>query len=60
MLPSLLILDDFISDPLAARNAALALDYDPQNKHGNYPGHISTRPLDIQGLDERICIAGSP
>jgi hypothetical protein len=30
MLPSLLILDNFISDPVAARNAALALDYDPQ------------------------------
>ena len=54
MLPSLLILDDFIADPLAARNAALALDYDPDNKHGNYPGHISTRPLEIQGLNDRI------
>ena len=54
MLPSLLILDDFIADPVAARNAALALDYDPDNKHGNYPGHISTKPLDIQGLDTRI------
>lgn len=55
MLPSLLVLDDFIADPRAARSAALALDYDPDNKHGNYPGHISTMPLDIQGLGERIC-----
>ncbi|OAO01912.1 DUF6445 family protein [Parasphingorhabdus sp.] len=55
MLPSLLVLDDFIADPRAARSAALALDYDPDNKHGNYPGHISTKPLDIQGLGERIC-----
>ena len=54
MLPSLLIIDDFISDPMAARNAALGLDYDPDNKHGNYPGHISTKPLDIQGLDDRV------
>jgi len=54
MLPSLLILDDFIADPMAARDAALALDYDPGNKHGNYPGHISTKPLEIQGLHERI------
>ncbi|WP_229955965.1 DUF6445 family protein [Parasphingorhabdus litoris] len=54
MLPSLLIIDDFLSDPLAARKAALALDYDPNNKHGNYPGHISTQPLEIQGLDERV------
>ena len=54
MLPSLLIIDDFIADPIAARNAALALNYDPDNKHGNYPGHISTKSLDIQGLNERV------
>lgn len=54
MLPSLLILDDFLSDPLAARRAALALDYDASFKRGNYPGHISTTPLAIQGLDARI------
>lgn len=54
MLPSLLIIDDFLSDPLAARKAALALDYDPSYKRGNYPGHISTTPLDIQGLDTRV------
>ena len=54
MLPSLLIIDDFLSDPIAARQAALALDYDPDNKHGNYPGHISTNPLEVQGLEARI------
>ncbi len=54
MLPSLLILDDFLSDPLTARRAALALDYDASFKRGNYPGHISTTPLAIQGLDARI------
>lgn len=54
MLPSLLIIDDFLSDPLAARQAALALDYDAAFKRGNYPGHISTSPLDIQGLDDRV------
>lgn len=54
MLPSLLIIDDFLSDPLAARKAALALDYDPAYKRGNYPGHVSTTPLDIQGLDARV------
>ncbi|WP_417621915.1 DUF6445 family protein [Parasphingorhabdus sp.] len=54
MLPSLLIIDDFLAEPMVARNAALALDYDPENKHGNYPGHISTSPLAIQGLNERI------
>ncbi|MEO0440935.1 MAG: DUF6445 family protein [Pseudomonadota bacterium] len=54
MLPSLLVIDDFLADPMAARRAALALDYDPDNKHGNYPGHISTDPLVVEGLDERV------
>lgn len=54
MLPSLLVIDDFLADPMAARRASLALDYDPDNKHGNYPGHISTEPLVVEGLDERI------
>ncbi|MEH6756017.1 MAG: DUF6445 family protein [Parasphingorhabdus sp.] len=54
MLPSLLIIDDFLCDPMLARKAALALDYDPNYKQGNYPGHISTTALYIQGLDERV------
>lgn len=61
MLPSLLIIDDFLADPHAARRAALALDYDPANKRGNYPGHISTAPLVIQGLEESVArIIGVP
>ena len=51
---SFLIVDDFLSDPLAARRAALALDYDPAFKDGNYPGLVSTRPLPIPGLDEAV------
>ena len=47
MLPSLIIIDDFLSDPLGFRRKALALDYDPKRKHGNYPGLISTAPLPI-------------
>ena len=39
---SFLIVDDFLADPLAARRAALALDYDPAFKDGNYPGLLST------------------
>ncbi|GJL94501.1 MAG: hypothetical protein DHS20C05_09060 [Hyphococcus sp.] len=54
MLPSVMIIDDFLSDPSAAREQALALDYDPQNKRGKYPGHISTEPLNIKGLSERV------
>ena len=47
MLPSLLIIDDFLADPMMARNAALALSYDPAKKFGNYPGLDSTAPLEI-------------
>lgn len=54
MLPSLLVIDDFLADPMAARRVALALNYDPDNKHGNYPGHISTRPLVVEDLNEHI------
>lgn len=60
-LPSLIILDDFIADPHLARKKALALDYDPAFKEGNYPGLLSTQPLDIPGLDEAISgIIGAP
>jgi Family of unknown function (DUF6445) len=53
-LPSLLIIDDFLTDPHLARNTALGLDYDPAFKDGNYPGLLSTRPLPIAGLDEEV------
>ncbi len=52
--PSLIIVDDFLADPLAAREAALALDYDPAFKNGNYPGLLSTRPLAVSGLDVAV------
>ena len=51
-LPSLIIIDDFLADPMLARSKALALDYDPEFKDGNYPGLLSTQPLPIPGLDE--------
>ena len=53
-LPSLLIIDDFLTDPHLARNAALGLDYNPEYKDGNYPGLLSTRPLPITGLDAQV------
>lgn len=52
MPPSLIIIDDFLSDPHAFRAQALGLDYDPRFKKGNYPGLLSTQPLPITGLDE--------
>lgn len=53
-LPSLLIIDDFLTDPHVARTKALALDYDPTLKDGNYPGVLSAQPLFIPGLDEAV------
>lgn len=53
-LPSILIIDDFLNDPLVARQKALALDYDPALKIGNYPGILSAQPLPIPGLDEAV------
>ncbi|MBC2776319.1 DUF6445 family protein [Parasphingopyxis marina] len=61
MLPSLIVLDDFLADPHAARRRALALDYDPKFKRGNYPGLLSTNPLPIQGLEASVSkIVGRP
>lgn len=54
MLPSLLIVDDFLKDPWAARRAALALDYDPARQHGNFPGLNSSTPLDTAAIDAAV------
>lgn len=53
-LPSLLIIDDFLTDPQAARGRALALDYDVSLKNGNYPGTLSSEALPIAGLDDAV------
>jgi len=61
MLPSFMIVDNFLRDPLAVRRMALALDYDPAFKQGNYPGLLSTRPLPIEGLDAAVSrLIGAP
>lgn len=54
MLPALIVIDDFLADPRKAREKALSLEYDPANKHGNYPGLLSIETLPIEGLDARI------
>lgn len=54
MLPTFLMIDDFLANPDAARAAALKLAYDPANKHGNYPGLLSDRPLVIPGLEDAV------
>lgn len=54
MLPSLLIIDDFLADPWAARRAALGLNYDPARQHGNFPGLNSSTPLDTAAIDAAV------
>ena len=54
MLPSLTIIDDFLSDPWAARRAALALDYAPPGTGGNYPGRDSTTALPMDGINASV------
>jgi hypothetical protein len=54
LLPSLLIVDDFLKDPWAARRAALALEYDPARQYGNFPGLNSSTPLGTAALDAAV------
>jgi len=54
VLPSLLIVDDFLKDPWAARRAALGLEFDPARQHGNFPGLNSSEPLDTAGIDAAV------
>lgn len=54
MPPALIIIDDFLSDPHGFRRKALALEYDPALKNGNYPGLLSSEALPIAGLHEAV------
>jgi len=54
VLPSLLIVDDFLKDPWAARRAALGLDYDPAKQHGNFPGLNSSTALDTGAINAAV------
>jgi hypothetical protein len=54
LLPALLIVDDFLTDPYAVRRAALGLGYDPAAQHGNFPGLNSTRRLDTAPIDAAV------
>lgn len=56
---SLIIVDDFLQDPLALREAALTLDYPPQD--AMFAGRNSTQRLSISGLAEEVSrLAGEP
>jgi hypothetical protein len=54
VLPSLLIIDDFLKDPWSARRAALALEYDPAKQYGNFPGLNSSAPLETAAIDNAV------
>ena len=54
MLPALTIIDDFLSDPWAARRAALALEYAPPGTGGNYPGRDTTGALPVDAIDASV------
>jgi hypothetical protein len=49
---SLIVVDDFLDDPYALRDAALRLDY-PDVK-GTYPGRNSTQRIELEGLNKAV------
>ena len=46
-----IIIDDFLSDPMAVRQAALALTYPERPEKAQYPGRNASRALPVQGLE---------
>lgn len=56
---SIIIVDDFLDNAAALREAALRLDYPPQGN--TYPGRNSTRRIDIEGLTPQVSrLVGEP
>jgi hypothetical protein len=51
MVPSLIVIDDFLSKPELVREEALKLDY---SVRGRFPGLNSTEKLTIGGLDQVV------
>ena len=54
MLPSLIVLDDFLADPHGVRRAALALDYGEEANRANFPGRNSSTALPTRTLEEAV------
>jgi hypothetical protein len=54
MLPSLIVIDNFLKNPNEARRKALELNYDPALNHGNYAGLTSETAMDIEGLEATV------
>lgn len=56
---SIIIVDDFLDNAAALREAALRLDYPPQGN--TYPGRNSSQRIDIQGLAAQVSrLVGEP
>lgn len=56
---SIIIIDDFLTDPDAIRQGALQLEYPPQE--GYFPGRNSAQRARLQGLDQEISrLTGEP
>ncbi len=61
MIQSVIVVDDFLKDPHALRNAALAQDYPVPETPQFYPGRDSKYRQIINGYDEKIAeIIGEP
>ena len=54
MLPSLIVLDNFLSNPAAARQQALSLPYPTDGSKGNYAGTASSKLLQIANISQAI------
>lgn len=54
MLKQLIVVDDFLSDPAAARAAALSLEYPVRDGGSNYPGRNSVQRIDIPDLESVV------
>ncbi|RZA33871.1 MAG: hypothetical protein EOP92_18575 [Lysobacteraceae bacterium] len=56
---SLIVVDDFLDNAVALREAALRLTYPPQE--GMFPGRNSVERIDIEGLAEQVSnLVGEP
>ena len=56
---SIIIVDDFLDNAAALREAALRLDYPPQGN--TYPGRNSSQRIDIEGLTAQVSrLVGEP
>ena len=54
MYSSLIVIDDFLLNPLEIREKALTLDYPAAKTQKNYPGRNSLQKLDYPGFDNLV------